>query len=115
MQESAIRFVRRPSPRLHRSTQLQCQFVEIAFPLVFGNSSFVHQPPKISVGADIVKAMVMDSEMADVGSHSLYRRRTPQIAELLFAGSVKLQDVRSVLKPLCPLGPSTARILALHR
>ncbi len=84
MQESAI-LCRRPSPRLHRAAQLQRQFIRYSSSHWFsGILAFAHQAPEIAVRADVVEAMIMHSKMADVGSHSLYRRRTPQIAELLF-------------------------------
>src|ERR1700733_7193375 len=104
-----------PSFRLHRSAQLQGQLIEVTFPRVLGNASLTHQPPKISVSADVIEAMVMNSEMADVARHFLQCRLPSQIKKSSVFIGIKLKDRRSILKTLCPLCPPARSVFAIHR
>ena len=58
-----------PAARLYGAGAFQGQFVEIPLPLIGWEAALIQQAEQITVGRDVVEAMVVDAEMADVRRH----------------------------------------------
>ena len=102
-----------PAVGLHRSGNLQGHYVKLAFKFVFRNSAFIHQAQQVSVGGNIVKAVVVHADMADVGRHLLHRLLSAQFKKSLITRGIKLKNSRSDLKTLRPVGPTLGNIFTL--
>ncbi|MBA7481356.1 hypothetical protein ES707_16826 [subsurface metagenome] len=104
-----------PAGRLNRSGHLQSELAERLGPTVPRSLALAVQTQKIAVGADVVEAVVVYADMADVGGHGLQGALDPSIQELFVLPRVELKKGRSKPKPLCPLGPAPCGVFALHR
>ena len=62
----------RPSCRLNSACQLQGQFVKIRFSPVCRDTPLTHEAQEVAIGADIVKAVIVNTNMADVWCHMFY-------------------------------------------
>ena len=104
-----------PPPGLDRAAELQRQFVEVAFPGVFRDPAFAHQPQQVAVGADVVEAVIVDAHVAHVRGHLLDRVAAADLQELGLVRGVELQHGRTVLEALRPFRPAAGRIFPGHR
>src|SRR5688572_7704995 len=93
-----------PARRLHRARNFERQLAEM--PIVCRRLSFAHQPPPISIGGNIIEAMVVHPNVRNVARHELDRAVPPHIEERFFACRIVLQKRGAKLKSLRPLGPS---------
>ncbi len=105
----------RPASRLHRAADLQRQLVEAAFPLARVDPLLTRQPPQVSVGADVVEPVIVHAHVREVRRHALDRARSTEFEECSIAGGVELQQRRSELKALRPLGPASCLIAPSNR
>ena len=103
-----------PAAGLHRAGYFQGQFVEILFALIVRYLPFAHQAVQVAVGAQVVEAVVVHSDMAHVGRHVFYRVFATHLQKSGVVGGIVLQDGRAVLKTLRPLGPASGGVLTLH-
>ena len=101
-----------PAGGLAGSAGLQREVVEMRFPFVGWEASFLKQTAKISIGADVVEPMVMDTNVGDVRCHEAKGSFATDTKHLLVARSVELKDCGPVLEALRPLGPSTGGVFA---
>jgi hypothetical protein len=106
---------RRPAAGLHGSAHFQRELVEVHFPRVRLDPILARKTPQISVGADVVEAVIVDACMRQVRRHPLDRARAPKLQALPVAGGVELQQRGSELKPLRPFGPPARLIPPRHR
>ena len=58
-----------PSVRLNCATYFQGELIKILLPRVHRYSGLLHQAEQITVGTYIVKAMVVDTDMANMRGH----------------------------------------------
>ena len=61
---------------------------------------------QIAVGADVVEAVIMHTDMRDVTRHALDCLAATDGEEFFAARGVELKDGRAELKPLRPLRPT---------
>ena len=59
----------RLTSRLYSTSYFECQFTEVSLLALIGDTTFVHHPPNISVGTDIVEPVIVDTGMREVGCH----------------------------------------------
>ena len=104
-----------PAARLHGAGNLGRQFVKVPFPRVLANASLVHQAQEISVGADVVEAVIVYADMGDVCRHHLDGFALADFEKRLVTSGVVVQEGRAVLKALGPFGPSLGRVAPLDR
>ena len=102
----------RPARRLHRAGHFQRHLVEAALPGVFRDASLGHQAEQVAVGADVVEAVIVNADVADVRRHHVDRSLAPDLQEFGVAGGIELQDGGAELEALRPLGPAAAGVLA---
>ena len=86
----------------------------MTLPLVGRKAAFLKQTAKIAIGADIVKSMIMHSDMGEVRSHETKCSVTANAKHFLIPRRIILQDSSPILESLCPLGPSTGGIFPLN-
>ena len=72
-----------PARRLHCAAHLEREFVEVQFPFVALNAPGQHQPPQISVGGDVVEAVIVHASVRQVLRHIL-RDMSPRQRQQLF-------------------------------
>ena len=58
-----------PTRILYSTSHFESQFTEVSLPVLIGDTTFVHHPPNISIGTDIVESVVVDTGMCEVGCH----------------------------------------------
>ena len=104
-ESSAIRNLR-PARRLDGTGHFQRHFVEIVLTLLERNLPLTHEPPKVPVSGNIVKAMIMHANVRNVRGHVANRLFPADLQESSVACCVKLQQRRPVLKSLRPFGPA---------
>src|SRR5213594_1307009 len=100
---------------LYRAAELEGEMIEVSFPFIFGYAAFVHQAQQVPVCADVVKTVIMNSEMAEMRRHEPNCTGPPELEKLQRAGCIVLQNRRAVLKALRPLRPPPRRVFASHR
>src|SRR5262249_25688650 len=103
----------RPPPRLHRAAHLQRELVEPQLPFVRRDAALAREGPQVPVRADVVEAVVVDTDVREVRRHPLDRARTAQLEKRRLARGIELQQRRSELEPLRPLGPAAGAVAAL--
>ena len=112
MNEAAGREAR-PAVGLHGAAHLERELVEAGLPLARLDAPFAREPPQVSVGADVVEAVVVHAHVGQVRRHPLERARAAEIEELLVAGRVELQQRGAELEALRPLGPAPGLVAPL--
>jgi len=85
------------------------------FPLIVFHPSFQHDSEQVTVGTDVVEPVIMHPGMTDMRGHELKGMHPAQSKNFSIASGIELQDLRSVLKPLCPFRPPTGGIFSTHR
>ena len=105
----------RPAGRLYRAARFQSQFVEIEFGIIMRQTAFEHHSSKISVRADVIKAVIVDADMADVRRHVFNRVAPPDFQKATVVRRVELEQRGTKLKTLRPFRPATGCILAVAR
>src|SRR5262249_46971960 len=101
----------RPAPRLDGAARSQRELVEAALPGARVDAPLAREPPQRAVRADVVEAVIVDARVRDMRRHALDRALAAELEEFNLAGGVELQQRRSELKALRPLGPP-ARLIA---
>ena len=104
-----------PPSRLHGSADFQGKLVEMPLPPVLIDPPFVHQTQQIAVGAHVVESVIMHTHVADVRGHRADGSLASVLEHLRITVGVILDNRRTELKPLCPLGPAASRVLSLYR
>ena len=102
-----------PPGRLHGAADLQGQLVEVDLTGV--DAPLTDEPAQVAVRADVVEAVVVHPDVADVARHHGAGALPAELEEALVAGRVELQQRRAVLKALGPLGPAAGGVAAGHR
>src|SRR5690349_1207998 len=80
-----------------------------------GYAAFVDKPQQVSVGADVIEAMIVNADVREMGSHHAERSLTAKFEKTVIAGRIKLQERRAVLKSLRPLGPAFGCVASINR
>jgi hypothetical protein len=104
-----------PSGGLNGTAYFQRQLAEMFLPRIYSDPAFIHQPAQISVGADVVESMVVNTEVADMRGHVVECPFAADVQKPFVSSGVELQDRRPKLKPLCPLGPTPRGIAPFNR
>src|SRR5690606_15789605 len=104
-----------PAMSLHRSGGFQRHLVEGELPRIARYAALQHEAAEVSVGADVVEAVIVDAKMGDVRRHPLQRVPPARLEELRLAGGVELEDLRAILKALRPFRPAPGGIPSFHR
>ena len=105
----------RPARRLHRAADFKRQLKIASLPGVVRHAPFVHQPPQVAVGADVVEAVIVDADVRKMRRHHRERALAAELQKSLVARRVELQQCGAILKALRPLGPALRRVAAFHR
>ncbi len=63
----------------------------MALPGVARQAAFAHQPPKIAIGADIVKAMIVNANVRQMRRHYRQRPLAAQLQESFVGRRVELK------------------------
>ena len=79
-----------PPHRLNGAGDLEGQLVKLKFSLVGGNAAFEYEPAEITVGAHIIKTVVMHTKVSQVRCHSLERVATAHLEKRFVAGRIEL-------------------------
>src|SRR3982750_4904723 len=93
---------RRPSRGLHRARTLQRQLVKPTLPWILRYPAFRHEPQEIAVRADVIEAMIVHADVADVRRHNCDCPLAADREELLVACGVELQNRGAELEALRP-------------
>ena len=104
---------RRPSRRLYRARDLECQFIKLHLTRVVVNLSLAHEPAQVSISRHVVEPVVMHADVGDMRGHMLHRTPAAYFQKPLISGCIKLQHCRAKLKPLRPLRPAACGVLPL--
>src|SRR5271165_532956 len=99
-----------PSCRLDRAGTFQGKFVETPLPPIFRYSAFVHEAQQVAVSADVVEAVIVHADVADVTRHERDGGLAGELKEFGFARGVVSERGGAELKALGPLGPAAAGI-----
>ena len=103
-----------PARGLDGAASFECEIVEVGLPFVGGESAFAEEAAQVSVGADIVKAVIMDPDVGDVGGHAAERSLSADLEHRFIAGGVVLEDGGAVDEPFGPLGPAPGGVFAFN-
>ena len=101
-----------PTGGLHCAADLQGELVEVQLPLVGWYAAFEHQPPQITVGGDIVEAVIVYPGVRQMFCHVLNNVPFGQVEEIAVIGEFKAQQSIAVLEPSSPLRPAACRVAA---
>ena len=74
--------------------------------IVLTDHAFPHEAAEVAVSGDVVKSVVMYTDMCDMWCHLFNRVPSADLKELLITGGIKLKDSGTELEPLRPLGPA---------
>src|SRR4051812_44201891 len=103
-----------PARRLNRTGNFQGQLPQVLLRGRRVQFSLAHQPPEIAVRGDVVEPVIVDTNVRQVRRHSVQSRASTTLEKPLLACRIELQQSRTILKTLRPLGPTTGRVLALN-
>ena len=103
-----------PTGGLDGARELQGKFIKVLFPVPHAQTARAGEAEEVSVSADVVKPVVVDADMADVGGHVPHRGGAAELQEAGFVGGVELNDRRAILESLGPFGPTAGGVLAAH-
>ncbi len=101
-----------PTGGLDGAASFECEIVEVGLPFVGGESAFAEESAKVSVGADIVKAVIMDPDMGHVGGHAAERSLAADLEDRFITSGVVLEDGGAIDEPFGPLGPAPGGVFA---
>ena len=90
------------------------QRVVALFPLARVEPSLAGEAPERAVGADVVEAVIVDADVREVRRHAVERAGAAELEEGAVARRVELENGRSELKALRPLGPAARAVASLH-
>jgi len=96
----------RPAPGLNGPRGSQGESIKFVLPCAVINPPLIHQAQKVSVGADIVESVVMNSGVREMSGHPFKGHPAPQVQEFPVARGIELKQRGAELKSLRPLGPS---------
>jgi hypothetical protein len=103
-----------PAGGLDGATSFESEIVEVGLPFVGEESAFVEKAAQVSVGADIVKAVIVNPDMGDVCGHAAECSLATDLEHRSVAGGVVLEDGGAVDEPFGPLGPTSRGIFAFN-
>ena len=103
-----------PAGGLDGPARFECEIVEVGLPIVGGESAFVEKAAQVPVGADIVKAVIMDPDVGDVGGHAAERSLSADLEHRFIASGVVLEDGGAVDETFGPLGPAPGGVFAFN-
>ncbi|MDB6027473.1 MAG: hypothetical protein JWM68_3696 [Verrucomicrobiales bacterium] len=101
-----------PTGGLDGAGEFEGEFVEVLFPIVLGREAFVEEAQEIAVGADVIEAVVMHADVADVRGHLLDGGVATHGEELFLAGGIELENGGAELETLRPLRPAARGVFA---
>ena len=99
-----------PTGGLNGAAGLDREFVEIFFPLIFGETAFEHQAAEVSVGREVVKSMVMDANVRDMGGHAANGVIAAASETFLIACGIKMKDRDAVTEAFGPFSPAASGV-----
>lgn len=102
-----------PARGLNGAGNFEGEFVKIVFAIVPVDFAFAHEAPKISVGRDVVEAVIVDADVRDVRGHFLDSVRAAGFEEFSVAGGVELEQSRAELEALGPFGPTARGVFSV--
>ena len=97
-----------PAGGLHGAADLERQLRDVAPGLL--DAALAHEPQQGAVGADVVEAVVVHADVADVRGHEPLGLPPAEVQEAPLAGGVELQQGRADLEALGPLRPAPGRV-----
>ena len=83
-----------PARRLHRAGNFQGEFVEVEGGM--GQFTFALKAQPVAVGAQVIKSVVMDARVADMGGHPRYGIAFGSGRVGVVTSGIKLQEIRAV-------------------
>src|SRR5579872_7169928 len=95
-----------PSARLHGAGAAQRQVDIFLLPGIPWNPPLTDQSSKISIGANLIEAVIVNTEMRDMGGHIRANPLDRQVEKASFSGRVELQNGAAEFKSLGPVGPA---------
>ena len=95
-----------PAGGLYGAAGFEREIVEVGLPIVGGEPAFTEEAAEVSVGADIVEAVIVDPDVGDVGGHAAKRSLAADLEHRFVASGVVLEDGGAVDEPFGPLGPT---------
>ena len=103
-----------PAGGLDGAARFEGEIVEVGLPIVGGESAFVEKAAQVSVGADIVKAVIVHPDVSDVGGHAAKCSLSADLEHRFIAGGVVLEDSGAVDEAFGPLGPAPGGVFAFN-
>jgi len=103
-----------PARGLDRPAGFEREVVEVGLPFVGKESTFAKKAAEVSVGADIVEAVIMDPDMGDVGGHAAECSLPANFEHRSVASGVVLEDGGAVDESFGPLGPAPRGVFAFN-
>lgn len=94
----------RPARRLHRTAHFHGEIIERELPRILRDPPLQHQVPQVPIRADIIEAMIVHPDMADVCRHVFHGRTLPHRQRIGITGRIELQDRGTEPKALRPFG-----------
>ena len=95
-----------PAGGLDGAARFEREVIEVGLPIVGGEPAFVEKAAQVPVGADIVKAVIMDPDVGDVGGHAAERSLAADLEHRFIASGVVLENGGAVDETFGPLGPT---------
>ena len=103
-----------PPGGLDSSARFECEIVEVGLPIVGGESAFAEESAQVSVGADIVEAVIMDPDVRHVGGHTAERSLAADLEHRFIASGVVLENGGAVDEPFGTLGPAPGGVFTFN-
>ena len=103
----------RPARSLYGAACLQRKIVKVSFPLIGRKAALLKQTPEVSISADVVEPMVMHADVRKMRGHQAKRPIAADAEHFLITGGIILENRRTILESLGPLGPSPRGIFSL--
>lgn len=88
------------------------EFVEVIFPFVVRDAAFEHEAAEVSVGGEVVEAVVVDADVGDVGGHVADGVVASAFEAFLVVGCIEVEDGDAVAEAFGPLGPAAGGVFA---
>ena len=104
-----------PAGGLYGAAGFEREIVEVGLPIVGGEPAFTEEAAEVSVGADIVEAVIVDPDVGDVGGHAAKRSLAADLEHRFVASGVVLEDGGAVDETFGPLGPAPGGVFAFDR
>ena len=103
-----------PAGGLDSSARFEGEIVEVGLPIVGGEPAFAEKSAQVSVGADIVEAVIVHPDMGHVGGHTAERSLAADLEHRFIAGGIVLEDGGAVDETFGPLGPTPGGVFAFN-